>query len=381
MQVSIIERLAEVPAADWNRLRGPDINPFLRHEYLAGLERHGCVGEHWGWLPKHLIARDAGGRLVGGVPLYLKFNSYGEFVFDWAWADAWQRAGGRYYPKLVSAVPYTPVTGPRLLIAPDCEAVAVGRALADRALELAQELNVSSLHWLFPPQEQTALLQGLGLFRRKGTQFHWHNAGYRDFDDYLERFSAQKRKKLKRERRRVREEGISIEVLDGYSAREEHWAQFQRFYEDTFHRHGGHATLTEPFFRQLAQQMPEAIVLVLARHQGRYVAAAFNLRGGEALYGRHWGCAEEFHSLHFEACYYTGIEFCIREGLARFEPGAQGEHKVARGFEPVATWSAHWVANEAFAAVLGRYVDQEEELVGEYMKELAEHLPFKPEHK
>lgn len=378
MQVEVIESLSELNREAWNALAEPTGNPFLRYEFLAGLEQHGCVGQHWGWFPRHLIVRE-GSRLVGAAPLYLKTNSYGEFVFDWSWADAWERAGGRYYPKLVSGIPYTPVTGPRLLCAPDTDITAVRRILMDAGLDLAQALGVSSLHWLFPTGEETEALVGRGLLRRRGTQFHWHNRGYRDFDDFLDGFSAQKRKKLKRERRRVAEAGITVEVFDGHSADERHWAIFHRFYADTFDKHGGHATLTEAFFLHLARTLPASIVLVLARKDGDYVAGAFNLRGRDALYGRHWGCREDYHSLHFEACYYTGIDHCIREGLARFEPGAQGEHKVSRGFEPVATWSAHWLSDRGFADAVRRYLDNEDELMRDYMEELRGHLPFKKE--
>ncbi len=374
MRITIAESLTDVAATAWNRLAEPSGNPFLRHEFLVGLEEHGCLGERWGWLPRHLLAYE-GSELVGAAPLYLKFNSYGEFVFDWSWADAWERAGGRYYPKLVSAIPYTPVSGPRLLTGDD----AVREALAEAALELARSLEVSSLHWLFPTADETDALVRAGLLRRTGTQFHWHNTGYRDFTDFLDRFTAQKRKKLKRERRQVQEAGIAIEVLDGHSANDAHWRTFHRFYRDTFDRHGGHATLSEPFFLHLAATMPDALVLVLAKDGTDYVAGALNFRGKDTLYGRHWGCSGDYPSLHFEACYYTGIEYCIRHGLVRFEPGAQGEHKVPRGFEPVPTWSAHWLANDGFAAVVGRYLQQEQELIEHYMQELAQHLPYRQE--
>lgn len=376
MRITLTEHLSEIPAETWDRLVGPGGNPFLRYAFLCGLEQHGCVGEVWGWLPHHLLAWE-GEQLVGAVPLYLKTNSYGELVFDWSWADAWQRAGGRYYPKLVSAVPYTPATGPRLLSAPEADASAVRRALANGALDLARELGVSSLHWLFPDAEQTAELEAQGLYRRMGVQFHWHNAGYRDFDDFLDRFTAQKRKKLKRERRRVQEAGIIVETFSGYTATADHWRLFGEFYRDPFERYGGYATLNESFFRHVAEHMPENVVLVMARDGDRHVAGALSFRSGDTLYGRHWGCLADYDSLHFEACYYTGIEYCIREGLARFEPGAQGEHKVARGFEPTATWSAHWLADSGLAKAVQRFVQQERELLEDTMQELTGHLPFK----
>jgi predicted N-acyltransferase len=376
MHVKLIQNLEEILPAAWNALEGGIDDPFLRHEFLAGLERHDCVGEHWGWLPHHLALFDEE-RLVGAVPMYLKYNSYGELVFDWNWADAYQRAGLNYYPKLVAAVPYSPVTGPRLLIAADVDREQVADTLIRQALELARQMQVSSLHWLFPHDDDMQRLQRHGLMRRTGTQFHWHNRGYHSFDDFLATFNAQKRKKLKRERRRVGEQGITIEVLDGHQATAEHWQVFHHFYRTTFDKRGGYPTLTESFFRHLGESLPENIVLVLASHEGRYVAGALSLRSSDALYGRHWGCEEEFHSLHFELCYYQGLDYCIEQGLQRFEPGAQGEHKVGRGFEPVPTWSAHWLANTTFAKAVADYLQHEQGAMEDYMQELSEHLPFK----
>jgi predicted N-acyltransferase len=374
MKIEIVERLDQIAPAGWNRLGGTD-NPFLRHEFLAGLERFHCVGDEWGWLPRHLIARD-GDRLLGAVPLYLKYNSYGEFVFDFSWADAYRRAGRSYYPKLVAGVPYSPVTGPRLLLAADSPA-GTGDALIEFALQVAAEWQVSSLHWLFPPKPEAVQLEQKGLVRRSGIQFHWFNQGYRDFDDFLAGFTAEKRKKVKRERRRVVESGVEIELLDGTQVSEAKWEEFHRLYTSTFDKLGGYATLTVDFFKHLGRTLPQAVVLVLARHRGRTVAAAFNLRSGDTLYGRHWGCCEEFHSLHFEACYHTGIDYCIREGLTRFEPGAQGEHKVSRGFVPVTTWSNHWLSDPLFRRAVGNYLHHEAIAVEEYRRELAAHAPYK----
>jgi len=376
MQVKLLQHLDEISPDAWNALEGGIDNPFLRHEFLSGLELYDCVGEHWGWLPHHLGLYD-GKRLIGAVPMYLKYNSYGELVFDWAWADAYQRAGLTYYPKLVVAVPYSPVTGPRLLIAADVDREKVAATLINQALELAREMNVSSLHWLFPHADDMQRLERQGLMRRTGTQFHWHNRDYNTFDDFLATFSAQKRKKLKRERRRVAEQGITIEILDGHSATAEHWQIFHHFYRNTFDKRGGHPTLSEPFFRHLGQNMPENVVLVLAKYGGRYVAGALSLRSSDTLYGRHWGCEEDFNSLHFELCYYQGLDYCIKHRLQRFEPGAQGEHKVGRGFEPVPTWSAHWLANPTFAKAVADYLAHEQGTMKDYMQELSEHLPFK----
>ncbi len=376
MEFKLVHNLDEISAEAWNALNGGIRDPFLRHEFLAGLEQHDCVGRHWGWLPYHLTLFD-GDCLVGAVPMYLKYNSYGELVFDWAWADAYQRAGLKYYPKLVSTVPYSPVTGARLLLANGRDREAIATQLIEQALELARELGVSSLHWLFPGGADMQRLQRHGFLRRTGTQFHWHNRGYRNFDDYLATFSAQKRKKLKRERRRVQEQGVEIEILNGHSTSQEQWRIFHGFYRATFDKRGGYPTLSEAFFQHLGATLPDSVVLALARHGGRYVAGALSLRSDEALYGRHWGCEEEFHSLHFELCYYSGIEYCINEGLQRFEPGAQGEHKVGRGFEPVPTWSAHWLAHPGFNEAIKDYLAREHDAMEDYMLELAGHLPFK----
>lgn len=377
MKIAIVSVLDEVIAAEWNALEGGLDNPFLRHEFLAGLERHGCVGDHWGWRPRHLTLRDDDGALLGAVPLYLKDNSYGELVFDWSWADAYQRSGLRYYPKLVSAVPYSPVTGPRLLVHHAADRSAVETQLIAAVHDLLREEGASSMHWLFPDDAQMGRLEQHGFLRRTGCQYHWFNRGYTSFDHYLERFTRDRRKKVKQERRRVRDAGIEIEVLHGDEISAEQWAIFHRFYESTYDKRGGHPTLTLAFFQAIGRDLPRHVVLVLARHQGGYVAGALNLRSGDTLYGRHWGCLEEFNSLHFEACYYVGIDYCITHGLHRFEPGAQGEHKVWRGFEPTPTWSAHYLAHPAFSEAVGRYLPQEHQAMQQHMRELRTHLPFK----
>lgn len=376
MQVKLIQHLDDIDPQSWNALEGGIDNPFLRHEFLAGLERHDCVGDHWGWLPHHLALYE-GDTLLGAVPMYLKYNSYGELVFDWSWADAYQRAGLNYYPKLVVAVPYSPVTGPRLLIHHDADREKIADILIKQALELAAEMKVSSLHWLFPHDADMQQLEQHGLMRRTGTQFHWHNRNYCSFDDYLATFNSQKRKKLKRERRRVSEQGVTIEVLNGHQASPEQWRTFHHFYRSTFDKRGGYPTLSESFFHHLGESLPDSIVLVLAKHEERYVAGALSLRSSDTLYGRHWGCDEEFHSLHFELCYYQGLDYCIEHGLQRFEPGAQGEHKVGRGFEPVPTCSAHWLANPTFATAVRDYLAHEHQAMESYMQQLQEHLPFK----
>lgn len=376
MNISVIEHLEDIPAAEWNALAG-DSNPFLRHEFLVALERHACVGENAGWIPQHLVAHDSG-QLVGAAPMYLKFNSYGEFVFDWAWADAYARSGLPYYPKLVVTVPYTPATGARLLLANAAGQEAVAGRLIEGALEHARRLQVSSLHWLFTTAQDTARLERNEFMRRTGCQFHWSNPGYRDFSDFLSTLTSEKRKKIKQERRRVREAGIELEILDGHQVTQAQWKIFHDFYCSTFYKKGGIASLTLEFFQEIGRTLADNVVLVLARHQGRYVAGAFNLRGTDTLYGRHWGCAEDFHGLHFECCYYTPMSYCIQHGLARFEAGAQGEHKIARGFLPTPTRSAHWLAHPAFSRAVRDFLARETLAVESYINDLCEHTPFKP---
>jgi len=375
MQLEVLTSISDISRDAWNAVSGTDY-PFLRHEFLTALERNHCVGPRHGWLVRHLAAFE-NDRLVGAVPLYVKDNSYGEFVFDWAWAEAYERAGLPYYPKAVVGVPYTPATGPRILTAQGADRDAVASALTNLALAWSQSENLSSLHWLFTDETDTHRLQQQGLHLRLGCQFHWHNRGYRDFDDYLDNFNSRKRKKVRRERRYVQEAGIEIRLVHGNEASEEELEVMHRFYRSTFDRKWGHATLNLGFFRDIAATMGEQLLFVIARRAGRIVAGAICLRGNDTLYGRHWGCDEDYHSLHFEACYYQGIDYCIRHGLRIFEPGAQGEHKISRGFLPTPTWSAHWIAHEGFRNLIGRFLDQETEGMREYIQDLSERSPFR----
>jgi predicted N-acyltransferase len=375
LRLRIIEQIVDIDPAAWNAL-GAASYPFLRHEFLSALETEDCLGERFGWLPHHLTLWDPDARLIGAAPLYLKFNSYGEFVFDWAWADAYQRNGLRYYPKLVSASPYTPATGPKLLVHPDAPAD-TRRMLMAAGLELAQQMGVSSLHWLFTTPGETTELESLGLLPRIGCQFHWHNHGYADFDAFLATLTSAKRKNIRKERKRVTEAGIRFRLLDGKGASERDWANFHTLYESTFQRRGGIPTLSAGFFRSIAASMPEQVLLVMALHENRPVAAAFCLVGADTLYGRHWGCSEHFDKLHFEACYYQGLDLCIRQGLARFEPGAQGEHKIARGFLPTQTLSAHWLADEHFSKAIARHLSHERAGMYDYIQEMSDHSPYR----
>lgn len=375
MQQTIIDDLEQVSPQQWNKLAGDD-NPFVRHEFLVALERHNCVGETFGWIPQHVcLYKDD--TLVAAMPMYLKDNSYGEFVFDWAWADAYQRNGLNYYPKLVTSVPYTPATGPRLLIADEQHYHEYAQLLIQTAIEHAQNLNLSSCHWLFTSPQDTAALGEYGLMLREGCQFHWHNNHYNSFDDFLAAMSARKRKKINRERRYVSESDVRLEVLTGSMMNDEQWEIFHHFYASTFAKKSGHPTLQLDFFREIGQSMSDSVLVVLARRQNKYVAGTFNMLGRTTLYGRHWGCNQDFHSLHFECCYYTPIEYCIRNNISRFEAGAQGEHKISRGFLPVPTWSAHWVADAGFRQAIGDFVSNEQRAIEDYMAHLYEHSPYK----
>ncbi len=374
MRSRVVRHISAVEPDAWNALTG-GVYPFLRHEFLFALEEYGCLGRHVGWIPYHLLIEDAERGLVAALPMYLKFNSFGEFVFDWAWADAYERAGMDYYPKLVVASPFTPATGPRLLIRPEHCSDRLAEAVVDFAIEAAQDAGVSSLHWLFT--QDRVLLDSPQVLKRLGCQFHWENRGYRDFEDFLSAFTAKRRKEVKRERRLVREASVELRRIRGDSVQPDIWHTVYRLYLSTFAKHGNHPALTSRFFEAIAATMGEQILLVLAERRGHIVGAALFLVGRHALYGRYWGCTEEIPALHFEACYYQGIEYCIEAGLHKFEPGAQGEHKVSRGFLPTETWSAHWLAEAAFRDPIARFLDREQRSVRAYMSELSAHSPFK----
>ena len=368
--------ITEVPAEEWNRLAGADV--FLRHEFLAALERHGCASAASGWQPHHVTLRDANQRLAGALPLYLKDNSWGEFVFDWGWASAYNQAGLSYYPKLVSAVPFTPATGSRLLMAPGAPGDTAD-ALLEGALEVAADTQASSLHVLFPTAAEHEALQAHGLMLRKDCQFHWHNQGYASFDDFLATFTAKKRKNARRERRRIAEQGIHFKVLRGDEPSDEEWEAVFGFYARTFLRRGRPPYLSRAFFDEVRHSMPESVVIIMAVFDNQPIAAAICFRSADTLYGRYWGSLADFHSLHFETCYYQGIDYCIREGLARFEPGTQGEHKISRGFRPQATWSAHWLADAVFEDAVADFLRRERLHVDAYMDQVAEHVPYRRE--
>jgi len=372
--LKIIENLADIPVADWDALAGND--PFLSHSYLYALQESCCATAQFGWQAQFLtLWQDQ--RLLGAMPLYLKTNSYGEHVFDWAWADAYHRHGLRYYPKLVCTVPFTPVTGARLLAAPDAEANEVRALLLGSVLQFAKESSVSSLHCLFLDEADTREAQAQGMMLRQDVQFHWQNRGYKDFEEFLAALSRDKRKRIKQERRKVQEAGIELQCVTGDVATVEQWAFFASCYAHTRQTHHSPPALNEDFFQRIGATLPHNTLLVIATRAGQPIASALNLFTGEVLYGRSWG-AFEFHSgLHFETCYYQAIEFCIARGIRTFEGGAQGEHKLARGFLPVTTRSAHWLAHPQFARAVDDYLQQETNAISGYVDELNERSPFK----
>ncbi len=374
----LIADLGEIGAEAWNALAGA-ANPFLRHEFLRTLELSGSVGGETGWLPRHLVVEDVDGTPIGAVPLYVKAHSYGEYVFDHGWAEAWERAGGHYYPKLVAAVPFTPVPGPRILVGPDePDFVAARRqAVAETLIAAAQQLNVSSLHINFIEPEDRAALAECGCLLRLGYQFHWENRGYKSFEDFLGALSSRKRKAIRKERRAVAESGVRIRRLTGGDLKSEHWDTFYELYVETGSRKWGWPYLTQEFFHRLGDAMADRVLLVLADLDGEPVGGALNLIGRDTLYGRNWGGSEAIPFLHFEACYYQAIEFAIERGLARVEAGAQGEHKIQRGYLPVETWSAHWIRDPGFRKAVGDFLRREAAAAKREIAALATYGPYR----
>ena len=362
-------------AREWNSLTG-DSNPFLRHEFFAALEHTGCIGAGTGWDPCYFTLQDAAG-LAAAVPAFCKSHSYGEFVFDFAWAQAYSRFGARYYPKLTVAVPFTPATGPRLLVRPDLDRQNVARRLLADIEAYTASHSISSVHALFLDEPAHMACRQAGWLIRRDCQFHWTNHGYPSFDAYLETFTAEKRKKAKRERRRVAEAGIHFETRMGAELDERTLDYVYAFHRDTFLRHGHEPYLTREFFSQAAQTMGDSLMVKIALRASSPVAAAIFFWSREALFGRYWGASDDYNSLHFEACYHQGIEFCIEHGVKRFEPGTQGEHKVSRGFEPTMTRSAHFIANRRFREAIEDYLEREGASVDAYAEEIKAHVPYK----
>ena len=366
--IEVVDSLAGVDALEWNALAGEQ--PFVRHEFLSALIETGCAAARSGWLPQFVLLRRAG-ELAGAMPLFAKSHSYGEYVFDWAWAEAHERHGVAYYPKLLSAVPFTPVRGRRLLARGERER----RALAAAALDLAK--RTSSLHVLFPLEDEAELLREAGMLLRRTVQFHWRNEGYADFEGFLARLSHARRKNIRQERRRVREAGIGFRWLEGEAIGRTHWEFFNRCYRHTYAAHRSSPYLNLEFFLRLGAALPGNVAMVVAERSERPIAAALFLRDSAALYGRYWGALERVPLLHFECCYYQAIEYAISRGLRVFEGGAQGEHKIFRGLMPVEALSAHWLADARFARAIEDYLEREGRGIARYVDELCEHSPFR----
>lgn len=375
MEVKQIHSLSQIDPAEWNRLAGANY-PFLRHEFLSALEQSGAVCAQTGWQARHLLVENQHG-LQAILPLYEKQHSWGEYVFDQAWADAYRQHGLDYYPKWLTAIPFTPCQGPRLLLNPETNAAEVMHVLLGFIRQSAAEQPISSWHCLFPAQTQLTQLESLGLSIRTGVQFQWFNRGYSDFADYLQTLSADKRKMIKRERRRVREQGIEMLRIPGPQITAPQWQAFYRFYSLTYLKRHSQPYLNLDFFQRLAANMAEQCLLILAVKDQAYVGAALSFVGTDCLYGRYWGCHEDYNALHFEACYYQGLDYCIEHKLQRFDSGAQGEHKISRGFEPVITYSAHWIKDPRFAKAIDDFVKREHIGVHQYKQTAGGYLPFK----
>jgi predicted N-acyltransferase len=381
IEVSVLNGLDSIDAAEWDACACPEavsgrpFDPFTTHRFLYAFEKSGSVGPGTGWQPRHLVARSAG-KVIGVAPLYAKGNSQGEYIFDHSWADAWQRAGGRYYPKLQLAVPFTPVTGRRLLTAPGWETVGQA-ALIQGAVQIAADNNLSSLHITFCTEAEANAGAEIGLLHRITQQFHWENRGYSDFSAFLAALSSRKRKTIRKERETGQAFGGTIRHLTGDDIQPEHWDAFWHFYQDTGNRKWGRPYLTRAFFDIAQETLRDDILLVLAERSGHPIAGALNFIGRETLFGRYWGTAEDHPCLHFEVCYYQAIDYAISHGLSRVEAGAQGEHKIARGYLPVKTHSLHWIADPGFRDAVARYLEAERTATDEEIALLTDYGPFR----
>ncbi len=385
LQATFISSIDAISCEQWNTLCGTDY-PFLKHEFFAALEHSGSTTKSTGWQPHHLVITQPAldKKTVAVMPLFIKTHSYGEYVFDWAWADAYHRQGIEYYPKLLSSIPFTPATGPRWGIDNDYECSEIVTFMLEALEEEAKRLGGSSCHILFFEEQaqQTLLSQQFNWIKREGYQYHWFNDDYRDFDDFLSRMSSRKRKNIKKERQKIQQQDIIINTLCGKEISEQDWQDFYLFYQMTYLKRSGHGGyLTDAFFPLIAQYLSEHIVMVQAQvaEKGamQTVAAALCFKDSACLYGRYWGCNNDYDSLHFEACYYQGIEYAIHHQLKRFDPGAQGEHKIQRGFTPIQTYSAHWIDHPEFSDAIRRFIERETSEVKRYIEDAKQLLPFK----
>lgn len=376
IEIKVLRSISDVKAEDWNACAGSN-NPFVQHAFLKALEDSGSVEPETGWLPQHLIVEDGNGLVVGCVPMYLKGHSQGEYVFDHGWADAYERTGRSYYPKLLAGVPFTPATGPRLLTRPGPGAKLMRDKLILGMVEATHQLKVSSLHVLFPDEDEWTRMGELGMLKRTAQQFHWLNDGYETFEDYLMSLNSRKRKAVRKERREATQNGIEIEVVTGADLTEAHWDAFWQFYQDTSARKWGRTYLNRDFFSKINETFADNTALVLAKRSGRYIAGALNFIGEDTIFGRNWGCIEDHRFLHFEVCYYAAIEFAINRGLQKVEAGAQGQHKLARGYLPTHTYSAHWIPDQGFREAVERFLEDEREYVDERIDALEDRSPFR----
>jgi predicted N-acyltransferase len=382
MRAVFIDSIKQISAEQWNAIAGTDY-PFSRHEFLLALEISGATNRQSGWQPQHLLifSNQSDDHLIALMPLYIKHHSYGEYVFDWSWADAYHRNGIDYYPKLLSAIPFTPATGPRLCIRENNDVTlkdSVTQFSIHQIRQHAVKLNASSIHILFSPKDDSEDFNKLGITTRCGAQFHWFNNDYQSFDDFIKTFNSRKRKTLNKERSRVTQQNLTLKILEGPNIPDDIWRRFHYFYQITYAKRSGHGGyLNQQFFELIAKSMTEHIVLVLAYYDGEVIAGALNFRDKDTLYGRYWGCLKEFDFLHFEACYYQGIEYCISNNLQRFDPGAQGEHKIQRGFNPIETYSNHWISESKFSAAINDFIQQDNAMNADYIIQCNGMLPFK----
>ena len=375
MEVKQINSITEVDEVSWNRLADPAY-PFLQHEFLLALEQSSSVSEQTGWSPQHLLVMD-GAELLAFMPLYLKKHSRGEYVFDQQWAQAYQQTGRNYYPKWLTAIPFTPCQGPRLAVKETIDPLEVMQLLLSFIKEKSEQQSVSSWHCLFPVVLQMDQFRSMTLGIREGVQFHWFNKGYRSFDDFLQTLNSSKRKMIRRERRKVTEQNITLLQIPGRQVTEAQWQVFYQFYTMTYLKNGMQPYLNPAFFLTCAEKMGDRLLLVMAVKDQQYIGAALSFIGTDSLFGRYWGCYEEYNFLHFEACYYQGLDYCIANGLQRFDSGAQGEHKIARGFEPITTYSAHWIKDPQIAKAIELFLVREQKAIEFYKQDAAAYLPFK----
>ncbi len=376
LNVCTLQSVSQVDKEVWNRCAGPD-NPFLSWDFLNALEESGSVGPRAGWLPQHASLEDSAGNVLAVAPMYLKNHSQGEYVFDWGWADAYERAGGKYYPKLIVAVPFTPVTGPRLLVPEGPQRKILQQILIESLLQIAMKIGVTNLHITFPTPEEKSIADDMGLLIRRAFQYHWRNENYTNFDDFLGALSSRKRKAIRKERASIASSGVDVRALIGDDLTDAHWDVFHRFYTATYDKKWGYPYLTREFFCLLHERMPDKVALMWATFDNEPIAGALNFIGSDSLFGRNWGCSAEVKFLHFETCYYQAIDFAIANGLKRVEAGTQGPHKVQRGYLPVETWSAHWIADKGFRNAVENFLMREDQAILHEMQIMSEYSPYR----